>query len=245
MLRLAFTLVSIFFVSSCLHQVERRENGSGRVSLVPRTTHGGSLHSTDTEYRNGSAKGDVDSGNKVPEKPEREADGSDVFQNQEERKCAESEDCVLLGLCSLMDGKCRAVRDEDCTASRTCIEDGACSVASDGQCRVTSSTDCRRSECCLANGRCSVSGGRCVALIDAECASSSGCAESGWCRQSDGSCLALRDKDCELPCRKFGGCHAIGGLCRPLLERECQRSEECKENGACRWNKERGECSAD
>ena len=80
--------------------------------------------------------------------------------------CDTSAQCLELGMCSLVQGTCRAATREDCAGSPVCDRLGWCSPI-DGVCLATSDADCRAAGvACGQRGLCKADGYRCVAGSD-------------------------------------------------------------------------------
>jgi len=64
--------------------------------------------------------------------------------------------CSRLGLCTEIDGECRASSDAECEASEGCKLRGACTKTEEGRCAPGSIADCQGSEDCKEQDRCSL-----------------------------------------------------------------------------------------
>ena len=112
-------------------------------------------------------------------------EGKGVCFSQPARECAKSVRCRMDGSCSLVDGKCKATKDED--YAKTCKFSGLCSFI-DGKCSPTKDEDCAKSVYCKNLGSCSAVDGECKATKDEHCSMSVMCKMEGWCSRVDGKC---------------------------------------------------------
>ena len=149
--------------------------------------------------------------------------------------CESSDDCLELGMCSSVEGACRAGSSDDCRDSTVCGRFGWCSPV-DGMCLAASDADCRGSGfACGYRGLCEADGYRCVAGSDDPCRAARSCAEDGACVAREGRCVAAHDADCAQAqaCRRSGACGAGDGECRPTTKAHCEASEACTRFGRC------------
>jgi hypothetical protein len=140
--------------------------------------------------------------------------------------CAVLTNCVQLGECGYLEGKC-VLTEEGCSHSEiSCGLSGACHLGTDGGvCTVMSDADCQKpfGNCpnCVFKGPCSTSGkcyaenGACVARLDSDCKAAQECAFAGKCSLVGGACVAATDSDCAASevCRTAGQCAAVDGSC--------------------------------
>lgn len=159
--------------------------------------------------------------------------------------------CKDDGLCTFVDGKCKAVSSSDCRKSTKCRELGECD-AKDGACTriIFSDEDCHKSPArfvpspCRSFGACVAKNGECVATSDSNCARSISCIETGECALSGDRCafVPTSTADCRRKqgrfgsssCRFSGDCTFLDGKCIATSETDCRRSIDCKESGYCR-----------
>lgn len=122
--------------------------------------------------------------------------------------------CTREGKCSVKDGVCAAVSNDDCKQGVQCKGSGAC-TAKDGACIVASSDDCKSTNICAAMARCTLVDGACSFTSDADCVASSMCKNNGHCSKKDDKCVATKDDDCaaSVMCKAHGECTAEGGRC--------------------------------
>jgi hypothetical protein len=138
--------------------------------------------------------------------------------------CRIMTNCVELGECGYVDGKC-VLTDEGCSTSKIpCGLSGACHLG-DGVCVATSDADCREPfgkcpDCefkgpCVFSGSCHVKDGACVAIDDGDCDKAQQCAFAGKCTLEGETCIAGSDSDCAASevCRTAGQCSAVAGSC--------------------------------
>lgn len=154
--------------------------------------------------------------------------------------CRYSTDCRTKGECSAKNGQCVADSDDDCRRSGICASFGLC-VAREGICMIGAPEDCRASNACDTEGRCTAKGGRCVAGSDEDCANSKLCKQYDACSEFDHICVSLRVHCANWPlCRVDGLCGAVDAACAARDDKDCQKSEGCKNAGRC--EERRGEC---
>ncbi len=148
-------------------------------------------------------------------------------------ECTQSSLCVERGYCSLVEGGCSAIRDQDCALSLACQE-GNCSASEHG-CVIAKDADCKKGSLCRAYGMCSAKNGVCVASTDADCQGTPGCRERGTCSAREGRCIAARDEDCAHAsvCEESGECAAGEERCRKSDE-QCRAAPSCIESGRCK-----------
>ena len=129
--------------------------------------------------------------------------------------CEVSADCVQLGRCGFVDGKC-VLTEAGCAHSEiACGLGGGCHLGADGKCGATSDADCQ---------------GSCVG-----CSFAGPCATSGDCYQANGTCVARDDADCKKSqqCAFAGNCTLLGEACSAATDSDCARSEVCLTAGQC------------
>ena len=68
--------------------------------------------------------------------------------------------CMVIGKCTLRDGKCYATSSPDCRAAFACKAGGLCE-AKDGSCIAANDADCEKSDFCATQGKCLAVNGRC------------------------------------------------------------------------------------
>ncbi len=74
--------------------------------------------------------------------------------------CHDTDACAFYGLCTARGTKC-VVGEGDCAASVICRNEGLC-TAVEGRCRAVEDDDCKRSEGCRHEGKCRAVGTGCV-----------------------------------------------------------------------------------
>ena len=157
-----------------------------------------------------------------------------VCKATRDKDCAESSRCKTHGLCSVIDGECKAVRDKDCAESSECKTDGLCSAV-DGECKATKNKDCAESSWCKKYGDCSPIDGTCRATKTEDCTQSQMCLKSGHCSAVNGSCIVARDADCteSMVCKRLGRCSKLGKKCSVTKDEDCAKSRRCQKYGYC------------
>jgi hypothetical protein len=139
--------------------------------------------------------------------------------------CEVLSNCVELGECGYVDGKC-VLTDEGCAKSEIpCGLSGACHLGDGGVCVALSDTDCQApfgpcTDCgfkgaCVTSGNCHMKNGACIATDDADCKKSQQCSFAGNCSLQGEACVAATDADCagSEVCRTSGQCTAVMGTC--------------------------------
>ncbi|MFT5434310.1 MAG: hypothetical protein ACI9OJ_005023 [Myxococcota bacterium] len=143
--------------------------------------------------------------------------------------------CRRNGLCSFVDGSCRASVNDDCKQAWLCQEMGFC-TAEMGRCVAGSDADCQSARDCAWNGYCSMADGWCVPKTDADCADTYACSQWGRCKANGRICVAGSDAGCEassVSCALYGRCTAGEELCVAKDNAACVASRHCKEAGWC------------
>jgi hypothetical protein len=138
--------------------------------------------------------------------------------------CEVLSNCVELGECGYVDGKC-VLTDEGCAKSEIhCGLSGLCHLG-DGACVATSDADCQTpfGQCpdcgfkgpCAISGACHMKDGACIATMAGECQKSQQCSFAGKCSLDGEACIAATDADCAASevCRTAGQCKAVMGSC--------------------------------
>jgi len=150
-------------------------------------------------------------------------DGS-VCTPTSDADCRVLSNCVQLGECGYVDGKC-VLTDDGCSKSEIpCGLSGACHLVN-GACAATSDSDCQMpfGNCpacpfkgaCVTSGNCTEQNGVCIATQNGDCMKSQQCAFAGKCTLMGNECIAATDADCARSevCRTAGQCAAIQGSC--------------------------------
>jgi hypothetical protein len=96
----------------------------------------------------------------------------------------------LYGRCTAIeDGWCHATRQVDCENSASCKKHGRCSLENNNDACIPATNDeCRRSEACTRHGKCMLGWMSCVATRQSDCDNSAACREEGLCILSGESC---------------------------------------------------------
>jgi hypothetical protein len=138
--------------------------------------------------------------------------------------CQVLSNCVQLGECGYVDGKC-ILTDDGCAKSEIpcglsglChLGDGACVATSDADCQMPFGTcpDCAFKGACATSGACHVQNGACIATMASDCKKSQECSFAGKCSLDGATCIAATDADCagSEVCRTAGQCTAVMGTC--------------------------------
>jgi hypothetical protein len=138
--------------------------------------------------------------------------------------CEVLSNCVQLGECGYVDGKCVLTEDGcskseiPCGLSGLChLGNGACVATSDADCQMPfgACSDCAFKGACATIGNCHVKDGACIATLASECKKSQQCAFAGKCSLDGEACIAATDSDCASSevCRTAGQCTAVMGVC--------------------------------
>lgn len=168
--------------------------------------------------------------------------------------CEKSEDCKSRGACKRSeDGSCSPLSDKDCEGSYACQLRGLCLF--DPKLRACTLLGCVGKLACTIHGRCKeaeVRGSKqCVADKEDDCKQSKDCKEKGLCRLEKGACVLESCKG--TPCGTYGRCSErnvsylgeIVRLCTALTVQDCEQSQECKTQGACKPSSNRCIVSSD
>jgi hypothetical protein len=138
--------------------------------------------------------------------------------------CEVLSNCVQLGECGYVDGKCVLTEDGCAKSEIPCglaglchLGDGACVATSDADCQTPFGpcSDCAFKGACATSGNCHLKDGACVATMSSECKKSQQCAFAGKCSLDGEACIAATDADCagSEVCRTAGQCSAVMGSC--------------------------------
>ena len=163
--------------------------------------------------------------------------------------CARSADCI--GSLRCIEEACRNLSQEavdannrKCRRSSDCALSGRCSSSAEGECVAKSATDCVRSHDCKNHGTCHAAGGECIAKTAEDCkGAASRCKynnkydSENMCTPRNGECL-LSNRDCRrtLNCREMGACTARmdGYKCIANSDADCRKSSGCRKAGLCK-----------
>jgi len=162
---------------------------------------------------------------------------------QTPEQCRASLQCQTWGRCTHVEYGCEPYSTDDCKASWICRNIGRCESQKTPlfylACAATSE-GCRASEECKSIGRCTYSEADddCV-VARGDCAQTQGCKDFGWCGVlprydlsppcTELGCFECAANRCDNsePCRKWGACTLVNGLCRvsePITEPTCVAS---------------------
>ena len=165
--------------------------------------------------------------------------------------CSDSDVCRISGQCEADKGSCVATDDAFCRVSESCVHGVGYCTFKDGRCAAVRTEDCALE--CKYRGLCTVSSGSCVAATPQDCARSVHCRLSGECRQKDNRCVGgppnpsvgvavtapiaptprPTTPECEQGCILFGLCAPSESTCIAETDLDCASSQACLLHKRC------------
>ncbi len=159
--------------------------------------------------------------------------------------CQDSDACKEDGLCERLiinnsDVRCGTLTNDNCAKSANCKLLGHCGAVLTGTryalCGPRGKADCENSTACLDQGLCNFSEGTCKADL-VGCRNSQVCKREGRCGfdPQSGQCVSDTHANCERSeeCLNDGKCTREGASCIRLSNADCLRSKACKASGHC------------
>jgi hypothetical protein len=138
--------------------------------------------------------------------------------------CRASENCKAGGLCSAVNGVCKAATADHCKNTASCqMDKKGCYLNTDAALTIGPTGPCSD---CPQGKQLSLRSGKCARVTTRFCKAEMDCEYWGRCTARDGRCIAAGDTSCEksINCRSDGECAALDdGTCGVANAAQCPR----------------------